>query len=52
MKSWAKEALKEGLLSVRAELTSKRSSKKRQKEIAACDKLLDILTHLIEEPDR
>jgi hypothetical protein len=32
-RSSAKEALNEGLLAARAELTSKRSSRKRQKEI-------------------
>jgi hypothetical protein len=49
MKRWAKEALIKALLAVRAELTSKRPSKKCQKEIAACDELLDKLTHLISE---
>jgi hypothetical protein len=46
---WAQEALKAALLEERAELTSKRSTPKRRKEIAACDWLLDKLAHRASE---
>lgn len=46
---WAQEVIKAGLLAERAELTSKRSTPKRRKEIAACDRLLDRLVRLLSE---
>jgi hypothetical protein len=46
---WAQEIIKANVLAERAELTSKRSTPKRRKEIAACDSILDRFVRLLGE---